>query len=234
MSLRWQMTTLPSEDAMAEKTKQQSKDPNSLSGNRVVNIPQLPGETDDTSIARGITRPEVGAATTSGYFNLLAKGADINALADELKRQSTLANDGDLTRAEAMLMSQAHSLDAMFNELARRAALNMGEYLTATETYMRMAMKAQSQCRATLQTLGELKAPRSIAFIRQANLANGPQQVNNGPVPVPRAETPNPTNELLEASHGERMDSRAASATGAIDSAMATVEPVDWTAKRAG
>ncbi|MGN6806737.1 MAG: hypothetical protein ACTHJZ_12450, partial [Trinickia sp.] len=186
------------------------------------------------SIARAITRPEVGAAATGSYFMPLARGADINALVAEMSRQTKFVNDGNLDRAEAMLMSQAHSLDAMFNEFARRAALNMGEYLGATETYMRMAMKAQSQCRATLQTLGELKAPRSIAFIRQANLANGPQQVNNGPAPVPRAETPNPTNELLEARHGEWMDTRAASAAGAIDSAMAAMEPLDWTAKRAG
>ncbi len=219
---------------MTEKTKRQSKAPESGNGNRVMNVPQLPGETDDTSIAREITRPEVGAAATASYFMPLAKGADINALADELKRQSTFANDGNLDRAEAMLMSQAHSLDAMFNEFARRAALNMGEYLTATETYMRMALKAQGQCRATLQTLGELKAPRSIAFIRQANVANGPQQVNNCPAPVAREKTPDSTNELLEASNGEWLDAGTAGASGAVDSAMATVGNVDGAEDRRG
>ncbi len=217
---------------MSEKTKTRSRAPESVT--RVMNIPQLPGETDDTSIARGITRPEVGAAATSSYFNLLAKGVDINALVAEMSRQTKVVNDGNLDRAEAMLMSQAHSLDAMFNEFSRRAALNMGEYLTATETYMRMALKAQSQCRATLQTLGELKAPRSIAFIRQANVANGPQQVNNGPVAPPREKTPDSTNELLEARNGEWLDTRTASAASAIDSAMAAVEPRDRAAQRAG
>lgn len=219
---------------MTEKTKRQSKAPETVSGNRVMNVPQLPGETDDTSIARGITRPEVGAAATASYFIPLAKGADINALVAEMRRQSKLVNDGNLDRAEAMLMSQAHSLDAMFNEFARRAALNMGEYLTATETYMRMALKAQSQCRATLQTLGELKAPRSIAFIRQANVANGPQQVNNGPAPVAREETPASTNELLEASNGEWLDTGTASAPGATDSAMAAVGNIDGAEDRRG
>jgi hypothetical protein len=38
----------------------------------------------------------------------------------------------------------------MFNELARRAALNMGEYLNATETYLRHEFKAQAQCRSTI------------------------------------------------------------------------------------
>lgn len=67
----------------------------------------------------------------------------------------------------------------IFNEIARRAALNMGEHLQATDKYMRLAMKAQGQCRATLQTLGELKNPRQMAFVKQANIANGYQQVNN-------------------------------------------------------
>lgn len=219
---------------MAEKTKRQSKAQDPVSGNRVVNIPQLPGETDDTSIARGITRPEVGAASTSSYFNPLAKGADINALVAEMRRQSKLVNDGDLTRAEAMLMSQAHSLDAIFNEFCKRAALNMGEFLPAVETYMRMALKAQSQCRATLQTLGEIKAPRSIAFIRQANVANGPQQVNNGPTLPPREQPPDSTNELLEASNGEWLDTGTTRASGATDSAMAAVGEIDGAEKRRG
>jgi hypothetical protein len=94
-----------------------------------------------------------------------------------------------------------------------------------------MAMKAQSQCRATLQTLGELKAPRSIAFIRQANLANGPQQINNG-VPTPRGETPNPTNKLLEAGNGEWLDTGTAGASGAVDPSMGAVGKVDRSAKQ--
>lgn len=217
---------------MAEKTKRQSKDPNPVSGNRVVNVPQLAGETDDTSIARNVTRPEVYAAAISSYFNPLAKGADINAIVAEMDRQTKLVNDGNLDRAEAMLMSQAHSLDAMFNDFCRRAVMNLGEYLPAVEAYMRMALKAQSQCRATLQTLGEIKAPRSIAFIRQANLANGPQQINNGVAPGARVETANSTNKLLEASNGEWLDTGAAGASGAVDPSMAAVGKVDRSAKQ--
>lgn len=43
-----------------------------------------------------------------------------------------------------------------------------------------MALKAQAQCRATLETLAEIKNPQPTAFLRQANIAYGPQQVNNG------------------------------------------------------
>ncbi len=31
-----------------------------------------------------------------------------------------------------------------------------------------------------LQTLFEMKHPQPVAFVKQANIANGPQQVNNG------------------------------------------------------
>lgn len=216
---------------MAKNTKVQPSKPESTRGNRVVEVRQMPGEAVDATISKTVTRPEVGAASVTSYFNPLTSDVDINALAAEMSRQTKLVNEGDLARAEAMLISQAHSLDAIFNAFCGRAALNMGQHLQATETYMRMALKAQSQCRATLQTLGELKAPRSIAFIRQANLANGPQQINNG-VPTPRGETPNPTNELLEAGNGEWLDTGAASASGAVDPSMAAVGKVDRSAKQ--
>lgn len=45
---------------------------------------------------------------------------------------------------------------------------------------MRIALKAQNQCRATIQTLNEVKNPRSVAYVQQANISNGHQQVNNG------------------------------------------------------
>ena len=63
---------------------------------------------------------------------------------------------GDMRGVETMLTAQAVALNTIFSELARRAAVNMGELLTATETYMRMALKAQTQCRATLETLAAL------------------------------------------------------------------------------
>jgi hypothetical protein len=43
---------------------------------------------------------------------------------------------------------------------------------------MRLALKAQSQCRATLEALANIKNP-PVVIARQANFAAGPQQVNN-------------------------------------------------------
>jgi hypothetical protein len=78
---------------------------------------------------------------------------DLTAVAEELSRQVSSVVNGDLRRVEAMLISQAHTLETLFHELARRAGLNMGGNLHAVETCLRLAPKAQSQCRATVETL---------------------------------------------------------------------------------
>lgn len=78
---------------------------------------------------------------------------------------------------------------------------------------MRLALKAQSQCRTTLETLAVIKnPPTSVAFVRQANIAHGAQQVNNGSTAeAPRARELEITpNKLLETSDGKRLDVEAA------------------------
>lgn len=153
-----------------------------------------------------------------------------------LRKRADTTHTGDLRHAETTLTAQATTLDAIFNELARRAALNMGEHLDATERYMRLALKAQGQCRATLETLSAIKNP-PVVFAKQANIAHGPQQVNNGAAPLSvtstrtgahAVKTETRHNELLEESrHGStNLDTRATpAATGSHTAveAMATV-----------
>jgi hypothetical protein len=138
---------------------------------------------------------------------------------------------GNLSGLEATLTAQAVALDAIFNEMARRAALNMGEYINATEVYLRLSLKAQAQCRATLQTLFEMKNPQPIAFVKQANIANGPQQVSNGgraAEPFSRAEIPTrPSNELLGLNHEQRLDTGTAHAPGGANCQLETVVSFD-------
>lgn len=89
-----------------------------------------------------------------------------------LKDTAKGLNNGDLSSAVTMLASQAVALNALFGELGRRAALNMGEHIDASERYMRLALKAQGQCRATLETLAAIKNP-PVVFARQANISQG-------------------------------------------------------------
>ena len=124
---------------------------------------------------------------------------------------SNLVREGDMAGPEAMLVSQAMALNLVFTELARRSALNMGEYIEASERYLRLALKAQAQRRATIETLAAIKNP-PVVIARQANISNGPQQINNGQ--PPRAEKfETAPNELLESEHGKRLDTGVAGAS---------------------
>ncbi len=161
-------------------------------------------EDQDEAISKTLSRPETQAAITIQQLTSLH---DVNALAKTLTQQTDEIAKGNMSRPEAMLMSQAHTLDELFNNLIRRAALNMGEYLQASETYFRLALKAQSQCRATLETLSAIKNP-PVIFAKQANISAGHQQINNA-VSEPRTENnKSKQNELLTEIPNATLDTR--------------------------
>ena len=221
------MTKPATKDTAAKATKPSN----------TLEIESTPGADQAALLVRNVLRPSVRAAVTTRDFSKMFGELDINTLVNELAAQAKSVNNGELQRPEAMLIAQAHTLEAIFHELARRAALNMGEYIGAAETYMRLALKAQSQCRTTLETLSVIKNPPAVAFVRQANIANGPQQVNNAAPRSPgdpsRArESENPPNKQLEQQRDEGLDTRATQATVGADPPMAPVGevhgPHDW------
>lgn len=159
---------------------------------------------------------------------------DFRALFDTLSASVKDVWEGDTKRIEAMLFAQATALQTIFTSLARRA--HSQEYLKHLETFLRLALKAQSQSRATLETLATIKAGPAI-FARQANIAHGPQQVNNGVSGAERAsaragETKSATTELVGASDGERLDTGTTSASGRGNSALEAVGKIDRAANR--
>lgn len=159
----------------------------------------------------------VQALSVQGELNLI----DLFTLLGERCKE---VHGGDLKHAENMLIAQAHSLDAMFANLARRGLAQEG--LEQYQAHMKLALKAQSQCRATLETLAAIKNP-PVVFAKQANIANGPQQVNNNADGFAGArEIETKPNELLETGHEQWLDTGTARKTGASDQAMATVEAV--------
>ena len=141
-----------------------------------------------------------------------------------LAKQVEAVKEGDLTCAEATLAAQANTLDLMFNSLACKAANS--KLMSHFETYMRLALKAQSQCRTTYEALAEIKNPKSLAFIKQQNVGVN-QQINNDSPPRAHEKSIKSTNELLEESHGERMDPRTTSTTIGTDQDVATLETLD-------
>ena len=104
------------------------------------------------------------------------------------------------------------------------------------EAYMRMGMKAQSQCRATLQVLADIKNPRPVAFVKQANINNGGnQQVNNGvaleaiPSPTPAKENETEQTKLLDGMNdgSTYMDAGTTTATIRGNKALEPVEAIN-------
>ena len=166
------------------------------------------------------------AALTKSYSSNVVGEVGITELVQSMRQTVTAVSGGNLASAEKMLMAQAVALNTIFSELARRSALNMGEHLDASERYMRLALKAQGQCRATLQTLADIKNPRPVSFVNQANITTGPQQVNNGLAHAPAGNSQTERNELLEHQHGNRLDCGAQGAASGTHRDMEAMEPV--------
>lgn len=176
------------------------------------------------ALARAMLNPAFGAAVTLPKFVTVANhDLDVVSLRKELEAQCAAVAGGDLTRAESMLVSQAHTLDTLFNVLAAHSSLNMGQRPEAADRYMRLALKAQGQCRATIETLATIKNPPMV-IARQANISHGPQQVNNDLSTGSREENSQTTpNELSGGNRELLQDARAPGATFGTDTAMAAV-----------
>ena len=109
----------------------------------------------------------------------------------------------------------------MFVVLGREA---MGKsQMSQINAFMTLALKAQSQSRSTIQALIELKYPKQATFVKQANISNGHQQVNN------EIKTNESTrgkkvrkspNELMEVEENEWMDKREKVTPSPIDTTM--------------
>ena len=213
--------------------------PTVLGKSRRLEIQGVSGKTEDRLISDMLVEGIVTNATTAIRF--VGYDHDELSLTDmvaSLKEQGQAVNRGDLSAAERMLSAQAMTLNAMFAELARRAVLNMGQHLDAMDRYMRLALKAQSQSRATVETLAAIKNP-PVVFARQMNVAHGPQQVvNNGTAPnsTPASAHPGetvsePTELIEDLTNGRtQLDTRATPAASRAHQDVATVGEVNRSA----
>lgn len=150
---------------------------------------------------------------------------DLTEAVEVMKEKSEKIIAGDLSELEATLTAQVVSLNAIFNTLARRSA--NCEYLNQMETNLRLALKAQAQCARTVEVLAAMKNP-PIVFAKQANIAQGHQQINNGNQSATHAgKTKNSANELLSEDNHAPLDTRGTIETGRIDQELAAVETVN-------
>jgi hypothetical protein len=156
--------------------------------------------------------PSMKAALTAHLFTTNLGKIDPLALVDRVQALTSEASGGDMSHFESMLASQAIALDAIFHRLASQANQNIGHYAGATDTYLRLGLKAQAQSRSAIESLASIKAPRQ--YISQTNVA-ATMQVNN-------------SLEGLEASYDERMDIRAQATSGGADSTLEALEVINW------
>lgn len=147
---------------------------------RTLEVEGKPGEHHLKTLARvtldpGVRHAELASGFASKAFGDTHKPSIMDAT-EVLAETLTRAESGDKRMASRLLAAQAVSLDAMFTELARRSGNNMGEYLDAAERYMRLALKAQGACRATLEALAKIHQPREQT-VKHVHVNEGGQAV---------------------------------------------------------
>jgi hypothetical protein len=101
------------------------------------------------TLAQVAIRPSANAAAVIAEYGKPFGDQDVAQLMDALRVSMGEVNQGDLKRCENMLMGQAYALQSIFMNLSLRS-INQ-EYMKNVETFLRRALKAQSQCRATLE-----------------------------------------------------------------------------------
>lgn len=148
-----------------------------------LNITVEKDETNRQAICRKITGPFTRHAFVTGEAceRLLTSfdAGDKPGLTEfewSIKERADKAASGDLGDVSALFMAQALSLDSIFTEYARIALVNVSSNLEASERYMRLAIKAQSNSRATLDALSKLHQPREQT-VRHVHVNEGGQAV---------------------------------------------------------
>lgn len=148
-----------------------------------LNVDVETNETDRQAIARklvgpftrhGLVTAEAYSRMTDGWAGLDKPGLTEYAWA--IKARADKAANGDLEGPSAMLMAQALTLDNIFTEYARIALANLSKHMDASERYMRLALKAQANSRATLEALAKLHQPREQT-VRHVHVNEGGQAV---------------------------------------------------------
>lgn len=177
-------------------------------------------------MAWNATSAAVSATRILAVTNKLEDSLSHQALFDKLNESGRKVVDGDMTKAERMLIAQAESLQGIYSRLVEFA---MGaDLLPKFDTYMKLALRSQNQSRMTLETLSAIKNPPTM-FVKQANVVqNGNQQVNNQTGPTHGGNKKEP-NELLEQTHGNRLELGTQTETVGNDSALETVGAVHGT-----
>lgn len=169
------------------------------------------------------TCPTANAAVVIEQYGKPFGELDWPSLMDVIAGSVKQVRKGDMSQVEEMLLTQAYAMQSIFMNFSRRAQTQ--QYQKPMESFFRMAMKAQNQCRMTLETLAAVKNP-PVVYARQANISHGHQQVNNGVSANTRTceEKQIDSNELSgDTNHVEILDAGTEGTTGQSHTSLETV-----------
>lgn len=188
---------------------------------RRIELKQKANQTKEQALSEFKTKPEYTSASIMEAYNEEVEGNDFyfQSVMEVIEKTTQQIKSGDMSRIEEMYLSQAIALEAIFARLARRATT--AQYRGQFQTHMQLALKAQNQSRATLQALVQLKQPSQTTFVKQANIAQGHQQVNNLP-----EKNITPQNELLRGDYA-KLDNRRAAKAKTVNSTLETLDKIN-------
>jgi len=171
-----------------------------------------PDETEEQSLARTMISPALQSAATINEYVNSPVDLDLQAIIACLDKQVGQVKSGNFDSIEQMMLVQAYTLDVIANNLFRRSKNQ--EYLNQLEVHLKLGLRAQSQSRANLEALVNMKTPKTR--LNQTNIAHN-QQINNS------LRNENPPNELLEKTDGERLDGETPQEAVRVNPELATV-----------
>lgn len=206
-------------------------------GPGVLQLAHAPNESRAELMGRVAVDPVVNAGSVMQSFSShLGDEVDLMSMIGAIQGATRRVKAGDLSDLEGMLVSQAVALQTIFTSLARRAQAQ--QYQRNLESFLSLALKAQAQSRSTISALVDLKYPKTTVIAKQANVANGPQQVNNGnlgvntPAYAHAAENRIPEIKEMEASDGQWLDAGAKGTTSGPDPHLEAVGKGDRAEER--
>lgn len=162
-------------------SKGKAKAKTTAAGQRPVIVDATKDETEADTMARAMTSPFLrhgilSKGVADKMIGKLPGEPQIDDYGRSIKARAEETGKGDLRLASDLLTSQALTLDVMFTELARRASLNMGDYINASEIYARLALKAQANSRAAIEALVRMHQPREQT-VKHVHVNQGAQAV---------------------------------------------------------
>lgn len=186
-------------------------------------LKRIAGQDDlKTSTEYFLSQSTIGALTTKSLnFNggISNESISLEYAKEVLERSFKELKEGDVSILEEMLLNQAFALNMAFNSLSLRATRQQD--VSTMQMLMNLCFKAQNQSRATIDSLVRLKQPSSTQFIKQTNIAQGHQQINNL-----AEKNATPQNELLKDSY-EKLDARTTTTPKGINTTLEALDDVN-------